>query len=263
MPPQPPNRQKRKSWPARHKVLTGLLAFGALFVIIAVASASNKPSTTASNTAAARTSTSPAAAGSPAAASSVPSTPAASDSAAAHSHTPPSAVASSVPSAPPAAPANPSLTGGQQQAVDSAEGYLGDGQGFSEQGLLSQLTSKFGEGFSTSDAEFAINDLNPNWDQQAVDSAEGYLSGGQGFSEQGLLQQLTSTAGEGFTEAQADYAISHLHPDWDAQAVDSAKSYLSDGQGFSRSSLIEQLTSSYGAGFTEAQAEYAVNKVMS
>jgi Host cell surface-exposed lipoprotein len=154
------------------------------------------------------------------------------------------------------------MTGAQQQAVDSAGDYLSEGQGFSKQGLLNQLTSSFGEGFSESNAEFAIRYLNPNWDQQAVDSAKGYLSEGQGFSEQGLLQQLTTTAGEGFTEAQAEYAISYLHPDWDAQAVDSAKSYLGDGEGFSRSSLIQQLTSSYGAGFTEAQAEYAVNKAM-
>jgi hypothetical protein len=154
------------------------------------------------------------------------------------------------------------MTGAQQQAVDSAGDYLSEGQGFSKQGLLNQLTSSFGEGFSKSDAEFAIKYLNPNWDQQAVDSARNYLSEEQGFSQQGLLQQLTSAAGEGFTEAQAEYAINSLHPDWDGQAVDAAKSYLGDGEGFSRSSLLQQLTSSYGAGFTEAQAEYAVNKVM-
>jgi Host cell surface-exposed lipoprotein len=154
------------------------------------------------------------------------------------------------------------MTDAQQQAVDSAGDYLSEGQGFSKQGLLNQLTSSFGSGFSKSDAEFAINSLHPDWDAQAVDSAKGYLSEGQGFSEQGLLQQLTANAGNGFTEAQAEYAINSLHPDWDAQAVDSAKGYLGDGEGFSRSSLIQQLTSSYGAGFTEAQAEYAVNKVM-
>jgi hypothetical protein len=154
------------------------------------------------------------------------------------------------------------MTAAQQQAVDAAEGYLSDGQGFSKQGLLGQLTSSAGDGFSNSDAEFAINHLNPNWDQQAVDAAKGYLSQGQGFSEQGLLQQLTSNAGEGFTESQAEYATNYLHPDWDAQAVDAAKGYLGDGEGFSRSSLIQQLTSSYGDGFTESQAEYAVNKVM-
>ena len=39
-----------------------------------------------------------------------------------------------------------------------------------------------------------------------------------------------------------------------------AQGYMKLG-GFSRSSLIEQLTSSSGDGFTEAQAEYAADKV--
>jgi hypothetical protein len=153
------------------------------------------------------------------------------------------------------------MTTAQQQAVDAAEGYLSLGQGFSEQGLLQQLTSSAGNGFSKSDAEFAINYLHPNWDQQAVDAAKSYLSLGQGFSEQGLLQQLTSSAGGGFTEAQAEYAVNYLHPDWDAQAVDAAKGYLQLG-GFSQASLLQQLTSSAGSGFTQAQAEYAVNQTM-
>ena len=174
----------------------------------------------------------------------------------------PAAPVSSAPAAPvSSAPASPPMTTAQQQAVDAAESYLSLGQGFSEQGLLDQLTSSAGDGFSKSDAEFAINYLHPNWDQQAVDSAKSYLSEGQGFSEQGLLQQLTSSAGSGFTEAQAEYAINYLHPDWDAQAVEAAKGYLELG-GFSRASLLQQLTSSAGSGFTEAQAEYAVNQTM-
>jgi hypothetical protein len=235
MPPQTPRGRKRKSWPARHKVLTGLIAFGALVVIV-VSTESNTPSAPASATSAAGSSASPSAALSSAAASSDPSTP--------------------------AAPDGTSMTVAQQQAVDAAGGYLSDGQGFSEQGLLGQLTSSAGDGLSKSDAEFAISNLHPDWDAQAVVSAKGYLSGGQGFSEQGLIQQLTTTAGEGFTEGQAEYAINNLHPDWDAQAVVAAQGYLGDGEGFSRSSLIQQLTSSAGDGFTEAQAEYAVNKVM-
>ena len=232
MPQQP--QPKRKSWPARHKLLTGLMAVGALVVIIASASASNKPSTPAADTGAASSSTSPSAAVSSAAASAAPSTP--------------------------DAPAGPSMTGAQQQAVDAAQGYLSEGQGFSKHGLLSQLTSSAGNGFSKSDAEFAIHYLNPNWDQQAVDAANDYLNEGQGFSEQGLLQQLTSSAGSGFTQAQAEYAINYLHPDWDAQAVDAAKGYMQLG-GFSQASLIQQLTSSAGSGFTQSQAEYAASKV--
>jgi Host cell surface-exposed lipoprotein len=227
--PQP----KRKSWPARHKVLTGLTAFGALIVIIAAASASNKPSTPVSDTAAASSSASPSAAVS-SAASAAPSTS--------------------------AAPASPSMTAAQQQAVDAANSYLGDGQGFSHQGLLQQLTSSAGSGFPQSHADSAIKYLHPNWHAQAVDAAKGYLSDGQGFSDQGLLQQLTSSAGSRFTQAQAEYAINNLHPDWNAQAVDAAKGYMQIG-GFSRASLIQQLTSSAGNGFTQVQAEYAASKV--
>ena len=36
---------------------------------------------------------------------------------------------------------------------------------------------------------------------------------------------------------------------------------MSDGEGFSRQGLIDQLTSSAGEGFTYAQAVYAVNQV--
>jgi hypothetical protein len=98
--------------------------------------------------------------------------------------------------------------------------------------------------------------------QQAVIAAQGYLSDGQGFSEQGLLQQLTSSYGSGFTQSDARFAISYLHPDWDQQAVTAAKGYLSDGQGFSRQELLNQLTSPYGSGFTQAQADYAVSQTM-
>jgi hypothetical protein len=152
------------------------------------------------------------------------------------------------------------MTVAQQQAVDAAQGYLSEGQGFSAQGLEDQLTSSAGDGFPKSDAKYAISSLHPDWNAQAVDAAQGYLGGGQGFSAQGLLQQLTSSAGSGFTEAQARYAINFLHPDWDAQAVDAAKGYMQMG-GFSQASLIQQLTSSAGSGFTQAQAEYAASRV--
>lgn len=105
------------------------------------------------------------------------------------------------------APATPSMTAGEQQAVTSAQGYLSDGEGFSYAGLLQQLTSQAGEGFPTSDATYALKSLNPDWDAQAVISAKGYLSDGEGFSQSSLLQQLESSAGEGFTPAQAEYGV--------------------------------------------------------
>ena len=96
--------------------------------------------------------------------------------------------------------------------------------------------------------------------QQAVDAAQGYLRLGSGFSQEGLIQQLTSSAGSGFTQADAQFAVNYLHPDWDVQAVEAAQGYMKLG-GFSASSLTQQLTSDAGSGFTQAQAEYAVAKV--
>jgi hypothetical protein len=94
-----------------------------------------------------------------------------------------------------------------------------------------------------------------------MDAAQNYLDLGTGFSKEGLLKQLTSSYGNGFSEKDAEFAVSYLKPDWNAQAVEAAKGYMNLNTGFSRASLIQQLTSSYGSGFTEAQAEYAADKV--
>jgi hypothetical protein len=79
-----------------------------------------------------------------------------------------------------------------------------------------------------------------------------------GFSQAGLIHQLTSAYGEGFSHADAVWAVNHAHANWNAEAVESAKSYLEMG-GFSRAGLIHQLESPYGDQFTHAQAVYGVN----
>jgi hypothetical protein len=107
-----------------------------------------------------------------------------------------------------AAPADtgPAGTASQMQALAAAETYLGDGQGFSRQGLIDQLDSSYGNSFPVADATWAVDHSDANWDDQAVDCAKGYMSDGQGFSRQGLIDQMTSAYGNKFTEAQATYA---------------------------------------------------------
>ena len=95
--------------------------------------------------------------------------------------------------------------------------------------------------------------------RRALESAENYLAM-SGFSKQGLYEQLSSEYGEGFTEAEAQYAVDHVDADWNKEAVESARSYL-EMSPMSKDALIEQLSSSYGEGFTYEQAVYAVNKV--
>ena len=89
-------------------------------------------------------------------------------------------------------------------------------------------------------------------------SAESYLDI-SAFSRKGLIEQLTSDAGEGFPMADAIYGVDAVHADWNEQAAESAKQYL-DISSFSRSGLIQQLTSEAGEGFTQAQAEYGVSQ---
>jgi Host cell surface-exposed lipoprotein len=95
--------------------------------------------------------------------------------------------------------------------------------------------------------------------ENAIGSANDYLAM-SGFSRAGLIKQLSSSYGDGYTEADATFAVDHLTVDWNQQAVRSAKSYLSMTH-FSRAGLVEQLSSPYGDGYTVAQATYAANNV--
>jgi len=89
-------------------------------------------------------------------------------------------------------------------------------------------------------------------------SAENYLSY-KGFSREGLIEQLSSDAGEGFAKADAIAAVDSMTVDWNEQAAKSAENYLSF-KGFSCKGLIEQLSSSAGDGFTREQAEFGAKK---
>jgi hypothetical protein len=86
--------------------------------------------------------------------------------------------------------------------------------------------------------------------ENARESAESYLSF-QAFSRAGLIKQLKF---EGYSTADATYAVDNVVVDWNEQAAKSAQSYL-DLQSFSRDGLMRQLLFE---GFTRAQAEYGV-----
>jgi hypothetical protein len=105
----------------------------------------------------------------------------------------------------------------------------------------------------------------PAWSQNltapqknAVRSANQYLSV-QGFSRNGLIEQLSSEAGDGYKRADATAAVDSLNVDWEKQAARSAKQYLSL-MGFSCKGLIEQLSSSAGDKYTKSQATSAARE---
>ncbi len=94
--------------------------------------------------------------------------------------------------------------------------------------------------------------------KNAVRSAKQYLNI-SGFSRAGLIEQLSSSYGDGYEVADATAAVDSLGVDWNANAVKSAKQYLSIS-GFSCKGLIEQLSSSAGDKYTESQATYGARQ---
>lgn len=229
-------------WIRRHKVLSGLLGIVALIIIIIVAANSGgKTPSTVSVTETTQAAPSAASAAGSAAASAVADSP--------------------TPTADPL-----------QSLYTTVCTMLGDGASASDiAAVADQQLKKDGDTPVTGQqlVQNAEKQDCPQYtapamtasEQQAVDAAQNYLDLGTGFSKEGLLKQLTSSYGNGFSEKDAEFAVSYLKPDWNAQAVEAAKNYMNLNTGFSRASLIQQLTSSYGSGFTEAQAEYAADKV--
>ncbi|XVU22734.1 Ltp family lipoprotein [Actinoplanes sp. CA-054009] len=94
--------------------------------------------------------------------------------------------------------------------------------------------------------------------QNAVRSARSYLATGA-FSRNGLIEQLSSDAGDGYSVEAATRAVDSLNIDFNEQAAKSAKNYLKFSA-FSRKGLIDQLSSDSGGGFTSSEAEYGVGE---
>jgi hypothetical protein len=188
-PTQPAPEQK--SWLARHKVLTAVLAVLGVFVVL-----------TGIGAAVGGGGTDPKAVGS-SAPSRTAKAPAPADPTTAAETTPASTKAPA-----PKPPTEPKLTKSQEQAIGAAKDYL-DISGFSRLGLIDQLSSSAGSGFSKADATFAVDYLKVDWKEQAVRSAKSYLDITH-FSRAGLIEQLSSAAGGKFTKAEATYAADQV-----------------------------------------------------
>lgn len=87
----------------------------------------------------------------------------------------------------------------------------------------------------------------------ALRSAQSYIDI-MPFSRAGLIEQLSY---EGYSLADATYAVSNVRVNWNEEAAEAARNYL-EFMGFSRAGLIDQLIYEE---FTQAQAEYGANAV--
>lgn len=94
--------------------------------------------------------------------------------------------------------------------------------------------------------------------KNAVRAAQSYLNI-SAFSRDGLIEQLSSQAGNGFNVNDATKAVDSLNVDWNQEAVKSAKQYL-QMMGFSCKGLVQQLSSRAGGKFTEQQATFGAQR---
>ena len=115
----------------------------------------------------------------------------------------------------------------------------------------STSTSSVSNNTVASDTTLAVETPSETAGQEnARKKADDYLDV-SAFSRSGLIKQLEF---EGFSNADATYAVDAITVSWNEQAAKKAKDYL-DISAFSKSGLIDQLLFE---GFTQAQAEYGV-----
>lgn len=95
-----------------------------------------------------------------------------------------------------------------QNALQAAQNYV-DMMPFSEKGLFEQLTSEYGDQYPEDAAQYAIKNVDVDYNEEALESAINYQEI-MPMSDQELLDQLISEYGEQFTQEQAQYALDNL-----------------------------------------------------
>lgn len=147
-------------------------------------------------------------------------------------------------------PAEPDVSMEFKSALGSANNYI-DMMAFSEAGLRTQLEF---EKFPADAIDYAITNVDVDWNFEAVESAENYIST-MAFSTPGLKNQLEF---EHFTQEQIDYALNNITVDWNAEALESAKNYQASGMNMSRQAIADQLDFE---GYTAEQIQYAMDNL--
>lgn len=108
-------------------------------------------------------------------------------------------------------------------------------------------------------AEAPKEDNTPKEFKSALKKAEMYAKT-MDMSKAAIHDQLTSEYGEKFPVEAADYAMSTLVFDWNANALSKAKMYR-DTMSMSGEAIRDQLVSEHGEKFTEEEANFAIENL--
>ena len=142
-----------------------------------------------------------------------------------------------------------------KSALKKAETYSNT-MHMSKVGIYNQLTSEYGEKFSTEAAQYAVDNMTADWNANALAKAQEYSK--MNMSKAGIYDQLVSEYGENFTAEEAQYAVDNMTADWNANALAKAKTYQ-ETMNMSPEAIRDQLTSDAGEKFTQEEADYAIS----
>lgn len=153
-----------------------------------------------------------------------------------------------------------SLSEEEERLLAFKDAYLefSDSTSLSEQQLYNDLTSEYGYQYSEEAAQWAIDALDADYSENALEVAEMYGST-LSMSEQGIYDALTSEeTGYLFTDEEAQAAIDELGADYEANALETAEDY-STSNNMSGQVIYDLLVDVEL--FTEDQAEYAMENL--
>lgn len=142
-----------------------------------------------------------------------------------------------------------------KSALNSANSYS-EIMHMSKAAIYDQLISEYGDQFTEDAAQYAIDNMTADWNENALKSAESY-SENMHMSKAAIYDQLISEYGDKFTKEEAQYAIDNIVADWNENALQSAIAYQ-DTMNMSPKAIRDQLISEYGDKFTEEEADYAI-----
>lgn len=95
-----------------------------------------------------------------------------------------------------------------KSALKAAENYISS-MPFSEKGLYDQLTAEYGNKYPAEAAQYAIDNIEVDYNEQALRAAKNYQET-MPMSDAELKDQLMSEYGDKYTEEQAQYAIDNI-----------------------------------------------------
>ncbi|HEX7349649.1 Ltp family lipoprotein [Brachybacterium sp.] len=93
-------------------------------------------------------------------------------------------------------------------ALTQAQDYV-DIMPFSKKGLFEQLTSEYGGQFPDDAAQYAVDNVDADWNEEALEAAKSYRDT-LSMSDDAIRDQLVSEYGGQFTQEEADYALENL-----------------------------------------------------